>query len=219
MSQVARTQALVSFVEWQALYRDPDFELWSRASAIVSAVFGAFRPWGIGLANVSGRQNPANASEAALLFNLLNGKVVFSVGVGAASLLANNPTWSDEKEISLIAEAGLQAVQGAAGVVVRQQVLSLTVHLKPQERSIREISADFLNVKSPKISSQPIKARGFSIYGDDFSWVVDSSALFQGALFVKIIRNFEPSVSFSSLAEALRSDQSELLAALQLSVD
>ena len=219
MIQLERARPLRAFLEFQAVYGSPNFELSSRSSAVMSAVFEAFKPWNITLANVSGKQNPANAGEVAIVFNLQNYRLTFSVGIGAATLLVTNPDWSQEQLISQVATAGLEAARSSTGVTFQKFVTSLLMHVKPERRTLREVSADFLGLKSPKISSPTIKARGFSVYADDFSWVADSSAMHDGALFLKIIRTFDPNVPFSEIARALRADQGELLGTLKLTVD
>lgn len=218
MLQPEKAQSLLAFLEFQAVYGIPNFEI-SRGSAAMSAVFEAFRPWHITLTNVSVKQHPANVGEAAIIFSLENGRITLSVGIGASTLLVKNPDWSQEQLISQIATAGLQALQSGSGVSFRQYLLTLVMHVQPERRTLREVSADFLSLKSPKISGPTIKARGLSVYADDFSWVVDSSAMYEGALFLKILRSFEASTSFSEMAAALREDQGELLGSLHLTVD
>ncbi len=209
----------MSFAEWQAVYRAPNFGLQGAAPAIMSAVFQAFQPWNITLANVSAKPNPANAGDVAIIFNLSGAPAVFSVGVGAATLSVRDPAWSEEELIAQIAGAGLQAVQTTTGITIGRHLLSLGMHLKPLRRSVREISATFLAVTSPSMNNETIKARGFSVYGEDFSWVVDASALHDGAFFLKIVRTFDPKRSFSEMVRTLRGDQNELLGVLQLTVD
>ena len=219
MHQTEKGQPLLSFLEFQAVYDNPNFEFSTRSPAVMAAVFEAFKPWNITLANVSAKQNPANAGEVAIIFSFQNPQLTFSVGIGSATLIVMNPDWSQEQLISQVATGGLQAVQSSTGVTFRRYLLSLLMHVKPERRTLNEVSADFLSLKSPKISSPMIKARGFSVYADDFSWVVDSSLMYEGALFLKIVRSFEPNVSFPEMARSLRADQGELLGALQLTVD
>jgi hypothetical protein len=183
MNELEKVRPLLAFLELQAVYSKPNFEFPTRGSAVMSAVFEAFKPWNITLANVSAKQNPANAGEVAINFSLQNSQLTFSVGVGGATLVVANPDWSQEQLISEVASSGLQAVGSSAGVTFDQYVLNLLTHLKLERRSLREVSAKFLSVTSPKILSPSIKARGFSVYADDFSWVVDSSAMFAEALF------------------------------------
>lgn len=218
MPQPEKAQPLLAFLEFQAVYGSPNFEI-SRGSAVISALFEAFRPWNITLRNVSVKDNPANVGEVAIIFSLENGRITLSVGIGGSTLLVTNPDWSQEQLISQIATAGLQALQSSSGVSFRQYLLNLVMHVKPERRTLREVSADFLSFRSPKISGPTIKARGFSVYADDFSWVVDSSAMYEGALFLKILRSFGTSASFPEMAAALRADQSELLGTLHLTVD
>jgi hypothetical protein len=219
MQQLERAQSLLAFLEVQAVYGSPNFEFSTRGSAVMSAVFEAFKPWNIALANISAKQNPSSVGEVAIVFSLQNSRLTFTVGVGAATLLVTNPDWSQEQLVSQVAMAGLQAVQSAAGVTFRQYLLSLLMHVKPERRTLRDISANFLSFKSPRILSPTVKARGFSVYADDFSWVVDSSAMYEEALFLKMVRTFEASVSFAEMASVLRADQGELLGSLDLTVD
>lgn len=218
MPQPEKAQPLLAFLEFQAVYESPDFEI-SRRPTVMSAVFEALRPWNITLTNVSMKENPANVGEVAIVFSLEYGRITLSVGIGASTLVVTNPDWSQEQLISEIAMAGLQALQSTGGVRFRQYLLNLVMHVKPEHRTLREISADFLSFRSPKISGPTVKARGFSVYADDFSWVVDSSAMYEGALFLKILRSFGISASFQEMAAALRADQNELLGALHLTVD
>ncbi len=219
MQQPEKARPLLAFLEFQAIYASPNFEFSSRGSAVMSGVFEAFRPWNITLANISAKQNPANVGEVAILFSLPNFRVTFSVGIGASTLLVTNPDWSQEQLISQVAAAGLQAVQSSSGITFRQYLITSLMHVKPERRTLREVSAGFLSLKSPRISSPKIKARGFSLYADDFSWVVDSSAMYEGALFTRIVRRFEPTAAFPEMAAALRTDQSELLGTLRLTVE
>ncbi|MBF6568253.1 MAG: hypothetical protein IVW54_05175 [Candidatus Binataceae bacterium] len=219
MEQPENALALSAFVEFQVFYNTPSFDFAARAPAVMSAVFDAFWPWNITLANISVKQNPASSGEVGIVFNLPIPRIVFTVGMGATTLLVTNPDWSQEQLISEIATAGLQAVQSSVGAVFSQYVLSILMHVKPERRTLSEISSNFLNIKSPKLSNPTIKARGFSVYADNFSWVVDSSVVYDGALFLKILRSFDPSVAFSDMAQALRADQDELLGTLKLTVN
>jgi hypothetical protein len=218
MPEPEKAQPLLVFLEFQAIYGSPNFEI-SRKPDVMSAVFEALKPWNIALTNVSMKENPANVSEVAIIFSLENGRITLSIGIGACTLLVTNPDWSQEQLISQIATAGLQALLSSHEVGFRRYLLNLVMHVKPERRALREVSADFLSLRSPKMSAQTIKARGFSVYADDFTWVVDSSAMYEGALFLKILRSFETSTSFPEMAAALRADQSELLGVLHLTVD
>jgi len=219
MRELEKAQPLVAFLEIQAPYSTPNFDFSTQSSKVMSAVFEAFRPWNIALTNISAKQNPANVGDVAILFSLQNGRLTFSVGIGASTLVVTNPDWSQEQMIAQVAGAGLAAVQSSSAVTFRQYVISLLMHVKPERRLLSEITADFLTVPSAKISSAKIRGRGFSIYADDFSWVVDSSAIYDAALFLRIVRGFQTTATFAEMAAALRADQNELLSTLRLRLD
>jgi hypothetical protein len=219
IQQAEKAQLLVAFLEFQALYTSPNFDFSIWGSKVMSAVFEAFRPWNVALTNISAKQNPANVGDLAILFSLQNGRLTFSVGIGGSTLVVTNPDWSQEQVIGQVAGAGLNAVQASAAVTFGQYVISLLMHVKPEKRGLSEITANFLNVQSAKVSSAKVKARGFSIYADDFSWVVDSSAIYDAALFLRIVRSFQPTATFSEIAAGLRADQNELFETLGLTVD
>jgi hypothetical protein len=219
MAQTADAQAVLTFLEYQALFREPIFEAWGQPNALMRAVFRAFRPWNINLTSISAKQSPANAGEVGIVFNLLNGKFVFSVGVGAANLLVTNPSWADSELITQVLRAGVEAVRESAKAEVDRHVLSLSMHLRPRQKQIREITSQFVKISKPRVADAKIKALGFSLYTDDGSWIVDSSVIYNDALFVKLSQAFAPSVSFEEMATSLRQEQSDLLAILQLRLD
>ena len=55
-------------------------------------------------------------------------------------------------------------------------------------------------------------------YGEDISWLVDLSAVYPDAFFVRIIRVFEPSKSAEEMATSLYKDEHDILNLLELNV-
>ncbi len=218
MEAAEKAQVLLAFAEWQATYNEPAFDLSAKAAAIMSALFQAFQPWNVGLSNISGRQNPANAADVGILVSLLNERATFSVGIAAATLIVKNPRWSEAEGLGQIGTVGFEAVEASIGSVIRELSMSLSIHLKPSVRTIYEISKGFVNL--PLLPPDgTVKCYGFSVYGEEFSWIVDSSALYDETLFFKITRRFGRNASFAELVGRIRSDQLELLGMLNLEVD
>jgi hypothetical protein len=215
---VEKAQVLLAFAEWQATYSEPAFDLSAKAAAVMSALFQAFRPWNVALANMSGRQNPANAADVGILVNLLNDHATFSVGIAAATLVVKNPRWSEAEALGQIGTIGFEAVEASVGSAIRELSMSLSIHLKPSVRTIYEISKGFLNLPVQPLDGR-VRCYGFSVYGEEFSWIVDSSALYDDTLFFKITRRLGSNGSFAELVRRLRSDQLELLGMLNLEVD
>lgn len=216
MSEPKRAEVRLSFLEYRAIFRDPIFEALSGAGDIALALFHAFRPWQVGLENISWRLYPANASEVQISCELLNRKVVFSVGLGSASVFVTDPVWSEADRIRQITSAGMEAVGKSTEAKTETQTLTLAMHVKPLAQSIRSITSGYLRMEHPRSQKGQPRGYGFSVYWDDCSWVVDTSALYPDALFIRIARSFKPEAPLEEVVAGLDSEQAEVLKMLQL---
>jgi hypothetical protein len=52
---------------------------------------------------------------------------------------------------------------------------------------------------------------GISVYSNDYTFVIDASAVFQGAAFIKMIRNFTSETDFGQVAQVVRKDEETIL--------
>lgn len=219
MAERTPAEVPLSFFEYRAFYREPLFEIWGQHGGLVHAVYQAFREWNVSLENVTGKENPANASEMQVNFNLLNWKVVFSVGIGSAALFVTNPDWSEAELIAKIARAGLEAVVRSSKVEIEKQLVTLSMHLRPKGKSVREITSKYVHTDVGKLIPDRIRGFGFSVYGEESSWVIDLSASHADALFVRITRSFAGSIPLEDIAVELDKDEGKLMDMLQLSFD
>ncbi|MCI0403479.1 MAG: hypothetical protein L0212_08150 [Acidobacteria bacterium] len=220
MAEKTPAQVVLSFLEYRAVFREPLFEIWGQHGSLVHAVYNSFREWNISLENVTAKENqPANASEIQVNFSLLNGKVIFGVGIGSVSLVATNPSWEDVELIKRIGSTGLQSVVGATKGVIDKQLVILSMHLKPMGKQVYEVSSRFVHAEVPKAMGGAVKGLGFSVYADECAWVVDLSAPYPGALFVRLNRIFDGSVPLNDIAAQTEKDENRLLEMLQLSLD
>ena len=208
-----------SFLEYKAVYRDPAFVAWDQTGKLTLELFQAFREWGASLENVFGNRAPDNASEIGIAFDLLNRKATFKAGLGAATLFVTNPVWNEQNQIAEVARAGIRALQIAAGVQIEKQSLSLAFHISSPGVSLLDLTAPFIRLDAFPSATESLRAYGFGIYRDDGYWIVDRSALYKDALFVRVNREFEPDASFEQLSETLRRDEIGILELLRLRID
>lgn len=204
---------------YRLLYRDPIFDLEKLDDKAVSAAYAAFRPWNVSLENITFKDNPANLGEEATNFNLLGGRIIFSINAGGCGLLVANPSWSDVDWISKIAAAGIEAILRSTGAEAERQFGSLTMHLTPATGTIQENTSHFLRIDTNRLPGGPIQSFGFSVYRDDFTWVVDKSAFFPNSLFLRMERFFSPDSSFEQIAGRLHEDEEIVFDLLGLKVD
>jgi len=200
----------------RALFRDPVFDADDKA---LSAVYSAFKPWNIALENITLKENPATLGEEATTFSLFSGRFLFNVNAGGCGLLVRDPNWSEADLIMNIAGAGIAAVLGATHGVVDKQVASITMHLTPRTGTIREITSPFVKIDADHFPGGSIKSFGFSLYREDFTWVVDASAAFPNSLFLRMDRWFRPDISLEQIARQLNEDEAKVLSVLGLEVN
>ena len=219
MSEKTKAEVLLAFLEYRAFYREPLFEAWGQHGTLVHSLFQAFREWDLRLENITAKENPANASEIQVNFNLLNWKAVFSLGIGSVGLVVTNPNWSEVELIVKIGHAGLRALLETSKAQIDRQTATLSMHLKPQGRSVVDLTSKFVHPETGKTLTTSPKGFGFSVYGDQSSYVVDLSASYSDALFVRITRTFGSSVQLEEIAKELDRDEHRVLNILDLDVD
>lgn len=219
MTEKALAEVPLSFFEYRVSFKEPIFEAWERRHEIVRATYAAFRQWNIGLENVTGKQDPANAGEIQMTFGLLSGRMIFSVGLGYASLFVTKPNWEEADLITRVARAGMESLRESSKAQVERQQVTLAMHLKPEGLPVRDITAQFVRLDYPAVRKNQIRAFGFSFYHDEGSWVVDSSMQYPNAMFVRVNRTFAPEMPFEEIASALRKEEDDLLDLLQLRLE
>jgi hypothetical protein len=104
-------------------------------------------------------------------------------------------------------------------VQIDKQLVTMAMHLKPRERSIRDITSRFVRLDGQVPSEPPVRTYGFSLYREDGSWVVDASILDQDALFVRINRTFSAEVALEEISVKGRQEEDQLLDLLQLRLE
>lgn len=214
MSVVANVP--LSALEYRANFRDPILARWHQNGEVVAAVFRAFRPWNITLNRVTSTPNPENLGQLQINFEVVPQRFVFAVNVGAAILSVWNPNWQEAAMIRDIAESGTAAMVASTGAEIESRQATLSLHLTPQDRSVRELTEKFASRDIPGARGADVQAYGFSIYRATSSVVVDLSFQYPESLFVRLTRTFSKDTPMEEIEEALRKDQDEVLSAIGL---
>lgn len=219
MPNTTHAEIPLSFFEHRAVYEQPLLQAQRLYSEVSEAVFRAFRNWNVTLENVSYRQNPTNLAEVSVTFVLLGGRLAFTVGLASVSLLMKDPSWSETELVTSIAKAGVGAVVESAAVTLGQQRSTIAMHLKPVSGQVKDFVSALIRPSEAALTGDDVRAYGFSVYRQDSSWVVDTSASYPDALFVRIDRTSAPNVPFEQIASTLQQEEITLLGLLHLDVD
>jgi len=209
----------ISFLEYRMEYGEPFFELQKLYSLIAAGLFEAYKNWNVRLENIAFKQNPSNLGEVSLSVALPGGRYVLNVGLAATSFIVSNPYWQEAETIQKAAETGISVVRTATGVSVKSQRATLGMHLQAVTGQIAEFPGELMRVDHNILPGKGSRGFGISVYKEDLTWVVDTSAQFPGGLFMKIDRSFEPKVSLGEIASRLNEDEEKLFDLLGLEVE
>lgn len=174
------------------------------------ATYEAFRPWGIAGEQVTWKQNASNLAEFQLSFTLLNGRVIYSVGIASARLLVMNPSWEEADVFMRLGGAAFGSLASLIGEAIDTQTIAMTLHVKPIGRSLLDITKKFCPASNPELMQQQPRGFGFAMTRERATWLVDLSALYPDALFARISRVFPRDVPLDRIAVELRQEEEGL---------
>jgi hypothetical protein len=144
---------------------------------------------------------------------------VFQVGMASRALTIWNPAWSDLPLIKEIAIAGVEAVRtSVAGIIFKEQTVTLDMHVAPIGRSILDITAQFISAPLEKFVGDGLISAGCMLRRTNSIWYVNRSETFGDALFVRIIRSFPPSAAVDDLVGAIPQDQQSVFDMLGMKI-
>ncbi len=205
-------------IDCRAIYKEPIIQRWNKSGEITQAVFRALREWNLSLDQVSETPTAANLGEVVTTFQLLQGRFVFRVGLGFASLFVWNPLKPEVDLIERMSTAGIEAVRLSAQVELDRYELTLDMHAAPTGRTISEVTRPLVAPALANWIGDDLGAYGFRVHKSDTLWHVDSSDAFADSLFLRVSRRFAPGTAIGEMAAAIRSEEANLLNILGLSV-
>jgi hypothetical protein len=217
MSSFTKARVLKSFLEYRATYGRPLLSSTLLFSELAPAVFESLEKWDATLENFSWKHNPANAGEVQAAFHLAKGRISMGLWLGYFGLFVTDPAWEEAGSLVEMIDAATASLTASKKVQITKRHVSIWMHLRPEGRSRKDITGQF--VRLPEGQSNGATGYGLSVYRGDSAWVVDTSALFSDALFVKINRTFASGSSSSEVAEVMRKEEGAVLSTLGLEVD
>jgi len=204
------------FFEYHANFKEPITIFWSggRQAEIINAMHRALAPWRVELENIAWQQSAKNLREIQLSFSVPSQFASVQVGIAGVTMTALNPDWSRAPELVTLFQAGLGALKASTGQEFQAQQTTLGFHLKPPvSKPFREVVTQFVN---SDVLGRDAAMFGVSVYYSDHTFVIDSSVVIQGGLFVKLVRNFPAEKQFEEMAKALYADEEAVLQRLGL---
>ena len=205
-----------SYAEYSATYGDPAFENWS-FQRIAPALFQGLSAWGVKLKDIRVNEPSTGAADQHVRVGLFNGNVIVEVGIGKTRLMANNPDWQHSEALRGVSEKVLEAVKAVLKVVLERQFATIGFHFTISGKTPREVTEVFLNPEHELMKEPGARSFGVSVYRDDGDVVLDTSMVYEDALFMKITRSFAGNSPLQEIEETMYGEEMRYLGMLGMS--
>ncbi len=201
--------------EYRANFKEPITLLLEQTyqAKTIKAVHKALSPWNVSFENVFWNSTAKNIAEIQLNFNAPNMLTGVQLGVNGVTMTAFNVAWSTMKVTAGFFQAAADAIRQSCGEF-QSQLVTIAFHLKPGKVPFKEVMSQFVNGKG--LGAADANMYGVSVYNNDYSFVIDGSAIIAGGAFIKLIRNFAPDKRLEEMAGLLYKDEESVLRLLGL---
>lgn len=209
-------------VEYTARFEEPIIEAWEHRNTIIASVLFALKPWGFALDGVEVKSHGDKLSEHGVVFRRTvppsppNPARSVAVTLGTIFISAANLDWTEAEDFISAMSAAITAIRESARPRILSQLVGLGMHVQLKSGSVSSTTTPLLSSGATKLLDGQIKAAGMILTREKSSIVVDASAVYSNALFVRIFREHAGTIALPQIAEALRNDEKQLFELLHL---
>ncbi|HXP86252.1 MAG TPA: hypothetical protein VN841_16115 [Bryobacteraceae bacterium] len=198
-----------SFFELIAEYERPAIHLLIDRGAVVQAIFDALKPWNPRIDDIESHTTGKH-SEQGVTFRLPTKHVSFFFGAAACRFARDAVDWTSAEETINMLDTCLSALLRHAGVAWVTQKTAIGVHIQPRTKNFVDILRPFLVHELAMLDQGPLQTMAVVAKWGKRRLTLDGSGLLANALFVKLEREFETSISYEAMAQQLHADEEEL---------
>jgi hypothetical protein len=204
------------FFEYRATFTDPITPFWygTKQGEVIGTMLKALSDWHLSLENISWNQAAKNLGEAQVTFAVPSLFASIQLGIGGITTTAINPDWSRVSQFIALFQTAVDALRTVVMQEFTSQQTTLGFHVLPNSQPFREALLRF--VDGARLGAKDAKMFGVSAYYNDFSFVIDGSAVFPESVFIKLIRTYPPTMRFEAMAGTMYSDEERILGLLGL---
>lgn len=209
-------------LEYTAKFDEPIVEAWEGRGKIVAAVLTALKPWGFALDGVELKMHGEKLGEHGIIFRRTNPPSPpnparsIAVTLGTIFISAANVDWTEADDLIAAMSAGMAAIRDSARPRIGSQHVALGMHIQLKSSSVKDVTTPLLSRPATGLLDGEIKTAGISLSRDKSSIVIDASAVYANALFVRLFRQHSGEASLPQIAEILRKDEEDLFEVLGL---
>ncbi|MGB7169901.1 MAG: hypothetical protein WBD32_12915, partial [Acidobacteriaceae bacterium] len=208
----------ISYFQYDADYVRPLVSIWMDRANLVQAIFDALLPWQLEIDNVE-PITTGKASEQGIKIKLPQKRVTLFFGPAACRFSRDNADWATAGEVIEILRTFLTTLTNASGAELANQKTLIALHLQPRSTTFVKLLKPFLSPEVQGLSQDEVTSGACVVKWKNRRVTVDGSAAIANALYLKLDREFEPTVSFEDMAIQLKSDEDSALQLLGVEED
>jgi len=208
-----------SQIEYTLFFDSPVLKAFVEPSSLIESVLTALKPHGFqfdGVESIRGTKT----GEWKTTFRRANSPLfIYGVAPNRLWVTADNLDWSGAEEAIGCIETALAAFKRTLNYVVTSQVFVLSMHVQMKDKTPAEISESLVTPNVLKILDGAFKCHGLVLTRDKATFVLDNSASFANALFMRIAREYAADTTLGQIANRLRADEENIFKVLGLEGD
>jgi hypothetical protein len=202
-----------SLVEYTAKFEKPIVNVWDQRAAIIANVLSALQPWGFTLEGVEIKTRSEKLSEHGVVFRRTipqTPAMSLALTFGTIFISAANLDWTEADDFVSAMMTGISAIRESFDPTISSQQVALGMHIQLKAGSVKDVTTPLLSASAAKLMDGGIKTAGIILMREKSSILIDASAAYANALFVRIIREHSADALLPEMAERLRQDEEQL---------
>jgi hypothetical protein len=207
--------------EYTAKFATPILSLMGKLQDVVVPFIEALAPWGFDFEETEFQLASPKAKDHVITFHRppTTPPPQLRVSIRWASLIvsADQPDWGEAEEIANICESGIKTIKSIADAKISSQHVALQMHIQSKTTSRADLGGVLLSSQARElIEDGKIRGQGLILHRESAMILIDNSAAFANALYVRIQRAFGGEVPVQHISERLLGDEQKLWAVLGL---
>jgi hypothetical protein len=208
----------ISYFQYDADYVRPLVSIWMDRANLVQAIFDTLQPWKLEINNVD-PITTGKASEQGIKIKLPEKRVTLFFGPASCRFTRENADWASAEEVIQILRSFLTTLTKVSGAALANQKTSISLHLQPRSKPFIELLKPFLSSEMQRLSQSEVTSGASVVKWNARRITIDGSIVVANALYLKLDRDFEPTVSFEEMAIQLKSDEDSVFQMLDVEED
>lgn len=210
-----------SQLEYVVTFEAPLMGLVGKLADAIVPFIKALAPWGFVFEECELNLNSPKPRDHTIIFHRLSTAPPPAMRVtlrwSSLTVTVDQPDWTEAASLVKLCETVLETVKSVTEVKFSTQQIILAMHIQSATTPRNELTSALLTPVAREIfGGSAITGQGLILHRADGNILIDNSAGFANALFVRIQRNFDGSIAISHISETLLGDELKLWDVLKL---